>query len=170
MNSISDKDEEILEEIYETLEKFFICPFNENGGSFRNKVTENIDMIEKLLPFNNPKALLLEGILYEYGIHFEKNTEKAKYFYEKSGLLGDDSYALFKLGIILDNEKKYKQSFECFEKSANKGNSYGINAVGYNYNEGIGCVQNLKMSFEIYEKASKLGNAIGRYNLKYKNY
>ena len=155
--------ENILQEIYETLENFFICPLNENGNSFKEKILENLAIIEKMTELNHPKALLYQGIFYEWGINVVKNDEIAKKFYEKSVSVGEEPYALYRLGIYLEKDNKLCESFNCFTKSANQGNTYGINAQGYSYNEGIGCSKDVKTAFDLYDKAANQGNAFGKF-------
>ena len=154
MNAILDnntKNDNILMDIYHTLDKFLICPFNENGDAFREIATKNVNIIENMLELNHPKALLFKGIFYEYGIIVEKNDDnKAKHFYEKSIKFGEDPYAFYSLGLMsISRKKELKESFQYFERSAQQGNSYGINGLGYCYDEGIGCHKNIEKALDL---------------------
>ena len=53
----------------------------------------------------------------------------------------------------------------CSPKSVEQGNSVAMNSLGYCYNEGKGCDQNLTKAFEQYEKSAKLGYSAAMYRV-----
>ena len=155
--------EKILIDIYKTLDNFFISPENSSENSiFKEKVIKNYHLIKKLACINEPISLLIKGIIYEYGIKKKKNIEKAAEYYRKAINISEDSFASYRLGIYLQRDKKdFKAGVLEFEKSASKGNSYGINSMGVCYNQGEGVEKNYKKAIELYEKAASLGNSRG---------
>ncbi|CAB4414023.1 unnamed protein product [Rhizophagus irregularis] len=95
----------------------------------------------------------------------------------------DDSNSIVLLGIIsylgINTNVDKKKAFELFQKAselgnssgiyniANLGNAFGMNNLGYCYENGIGTDIDKKKVFEIYQKAADLGNLFGINNLGY---
>ncbi|GBC20845.1 kinase-like domain-containing protein [Rhizophagus irregularis DAOM 181602=DAOM 197198] len=76
-------------------------------------------------------------------------------------LLGDFNY----LGIEINVD--VNKAFELYQKSADLENEFGINNLGYCYQNGIGTDIDEKKAFELYQVAADLGNASGIDNLGY---
>ncbi|UZO05665.1 uncharacterized protein OCT59_026009 [Rhizophagus irregularis] len=72
----------------------------------------------------------------------------------------------FDLLIPIPSPRKLKSpTFESFQKAADLGNSYGINHLGYCYENGIGIDIDYQKAFKLYQKAADLGNSLAQYNL-----
>lgn len=56
-------------------------------------------------------------------------------------------------------------SFLYHKKSAEKGNMYGLNDLGYDYEKGCGTSIDKKKAFECYSKAAEMGNVYAQCNL-----
>ncbi|UZO27053.1 uncharacterized protein OCT59_019262 [Rhizophagus irregularis] len=67
------------------------------------------------------------------------------------------------IGISINKQK----AFELYQKAAYLGNSFGINSLGYCYQNGIGTDIDKKKAFELYQKAADLGNSSGTNSLGY---
>ncbi|GBB84167.1 hypothetical protein RclHR1_01080023 [Rhizophagus clarus] len=82
-----------------------------------------------------------------------------------------DSNSIFLLGVfnysgigISTNKKK---AFKLYQKSADLGNTFGMNNLGYCYARGICTDTDYQKAFALYQKAADLGNALGLNNLGY---
>ncbi|EXX73868.1 hypothetical protein RirG_056420 [Rhizophagus irregularis DAOM 197198w] len=74
----------------------------------------------------------------------------------------------FDLLIPIPSPRKLKSpTFESFQKAADLGNSYGINHLGYCYENGIGIDIDYQKAFKLYQKVADLGNPFGINNLGY---
>ena len=63
------------------------------------------------------------------------------------------------------NAQNYEMAFYWFEKSAELGDSVGMNNLGKCYYHGKGTTQNYEMAFQWYQKSAELGNSCGMNNL-----
>ena len=156
---IFKEEEKILDEIYDTLNQFFICEVGPNADLFREKSLKNFKTIEKYVNLNNSKALLFKGILNEWGINQPQNLEDAKNYYLKSFTSKEEPYSLYRYGILNQGENEY--IYQC--RSAAAGNSYGIFRLGVCYRNGFGCEKNEQKAFELFNKSADLGNVFGNF-------
>ncbi|RGB39545.1 kinase-like domain-containing protein, partial [Rhizophagus diaphanus] len=76
-------------------------------------------------------------------------------------LLGNFNYLGFEINVDMI------KAFELYQKSADLENKFGINNLGYCYQNGIGIDIDEKKAFELYQVAADLENASGIDNLGY---
>ena len=74
-------------------------------------------------------------------------------------------------GISFKIKDNYEMAFHWYQKSAELGNSSGMNNLGRCYYYGNGTKQNYEMAFHWYQKSAELDNSFGMNNLGdcYKN-
>ena len=121
---------------------------------------------------NYPKAWIIIGLLNEFGhCGFKKDLKKAFEYYEQAALK-ENSFAFFCLGHLLDgtNEegdimKNEKEAFNLIKKSAELGDKFGTNRLGFLYFNGIGCGQDYAKAFHYFTRSSEMGLAKAFFNL-----
>ena len=152
----------IIDEIYKTLDDFFICEVGPKAESFKMKSSKNLEIIHKMAKLNHPKALLFIGIFYEWGINVSFNKEKALGYYLRCIQLLEEPYALYRFGYLSTDKNTI---FSYYLRAANTGNSYGIFQLGMLYKYGIGCLKNENKCYDLIDKSANLGNALGNFKL-----
>ena len=100
------------------------------GDNFTEKyIKAKYEIIKKAAETGNADAQLHIGRMFEQGVYLEKNTSKAKYWYNLSAVQGN-AWALNNLGI-LEEEKNIDKAMEFYKKSLNAGE------IGAAYNLGV---------------------------------
>lgn len=100
--------------------------------------------------FNSLGLIILNGNLP----HISSNKEKALKMFNKAVTLGN-IYAYNNIGKIFEQEKKYKEAFECFYTAAQHGESWAANKIGEYYRKGIGTKKSLENAFNYYTLSSQ---------------
>ena len=123
----------------------------------------SVSEIEKLL--SNFKKNKEEKVNVSYSPRksdFQKNKRVVKSeLFERTPVGEFDiltSSELFKKAEEKYREKDYSKSFEYYQRAADKGNSQGMNNVGFMYQNGYGVTQNYSKAFYWFRKAIKAGN------------
>jgi len=114
------------------------------GDDFNEKyIKEKYEIIKKAAETGDADAQLHIGRMYDRGIYLEKNTSKAKYWYNLSAEQGN-AWALINLAI-LEEENDINKATELYKKSLKAGE------IGAAYNLGILC---RKKARRVYEKGN----------------
>lgn len=121
------------------------------------KCLEDVKNISKETILETEEDLLKKA----KNLYIEKKLSEAyEIFYSLSTKNNIES--LFYLGAIEEQRKNYKQAFEWFLRSANKGNSNSQALLGHYYEDGLGVEKNLFKAFEWYKKSAEQNNDIGQ--------
>ncbi|KAI9246878.1 hypothetical protein BDA99DRAFT_543066 [Phascolomyces articulosus] len=113
---------------------------------------------------NNVHAQYIVGVHFEFGIHVEKNLDKAKEYMLKSADQGFD-HAQAALGILLINSKEYEQGIRWLERAAITDNPRALFRLGLMYEEGIGVEQDNDTAKRYFKAAADEGNAAAQFQL-----
>lgn len=95
----------------------------------------------------NCLASYIVGLLYESGTGFDKDIQKAQFYYERSADQGN-SYGA----------KDYSEAVEYFQKGSNLGNPLATTYLGFCYDDGRGVEEDKSKAFELYHKALDHGS------------
>lgn len=125
---------------------------------------------EKAAEFGDVKAQSMTASMYETSKGTDTNLEIAKYWYQKASDQ-EDGYAQFNLGRLYFDEGDYKEAFELFEKSSEKGTPQALNNMATMYESGKGVEKDLLQSGSLYREAMEEGLAVSEsYLNKSKNF
>lgn len=95
--------------------------------------------------FNSIGIMMLKGDLSHIGV----NKNKAIDMFKQAVSMGN-VYAYNNLGKMYEDEKKYKDAYNCYIVSANLGESWAANKIGEFYRNGIGVKKDLKKAYDFY--------------------
>lgn len=112
-------------------------------------------------------------LLLDYGIQIDdvKDSQEMKrallqraYGYYKEMADRDYAPALYKMGNILEEKKKLKEAFSCYERAQKQKYLPALNALGWMYRNGIGTKKDLEKAEKLYHEASNAGYPAAVYN------
>ena len=105
----------------------------------------------------DPIAQCIMGVGYYYGTFVERDKEKGIMLLKKA-CDSDCTDALNTIGMILNEEKRYDESFPYHKRSAEKGDMYGLHNLGnaYFYARGVEC--DVQKAFDLWKAAAAKGN------------
>ncbi|EFC46904.1 SEL1 repeat domain-containing protein [Naegleria gruberi] len=102
------------------------------------------------------------ALYHKEGIrNFEKNPEKAKYYFEQAANQGH-SGAQYELAVILSPEN-YEQSLKLLNLSIEQGNSFAMDMLAKWYLKGTGVGKDEKRAVELLEKSCEIGGCSNSY-------
>lgn len=106
----------------------------------------------------DPIAQCIMGMGYYQGSFVEENKEFGLQLI-KNACDRDYADALNTMGVILNGEKRYDESFPYHKRSAEKGNMHGLHNWGnaYFYGRGVEC--DVKKAFVLWREAAEKGNS-----------
>ncbi len=117
-------------------------------------IEDAVSYYERAASENNQEALTKLGHMYEHGIYYSKDPEKALEYYKKAANLGDP-LAINYVGLGYYRDQKYKQAVECFKKSKEQGCARGANNLGMCYEQGLGVEQDLEQALKCYKESAE---------------
>jgi TPR repeat protein len=97
------------------------------------------------------------GVGYYYGTFVEQDKEKGMMLLKKACDC-DCTDALNTIGMILNEEKRYDESFPYHKRSAEKGDMYGLHNLGNAYFYARGVERDVKKAFDLWTEAGDKGN------------
>lgn len=108
------------------------------GYIFEKDIERAYGYFLKASELGNTQSCSRIGFIFEKGIHFEKNTELAKYWYEKA-ILQDDAYAKSSLALYYLNclENNYERAVVLMTESHLQGNKMATYHLGKLYLKGL---------------------------------
>lgn len=114
--------------------------------------------------------LVYNGENYYFGRGVDKDTVKARKYFEKAAALGNE-YGEVYLGLFyekgLGGEQDVKKAMSWYKKAAIKDNAFAEYSIGYLYFNGEGVEQNYEYSFNWYKKSAENGFAAAQHALAY---
>lgn len=153
--------------------------------------TEAIRWLNEAVKRGSPKAFMEAGQIYDFSgkdLGIEPDFEKAASWYTKAAESGIvDAYN--KLGDLYRNrfigslgkvhlstehdadqytrdEPNLKKALAYYQESADRGDAWGQRQLGFMFENGWGCSQDIKKAVEWYRKAAAQGNAVAKEKLK----
>ena len=105
----------------------------------------------------NEQAMYFIGGLYYYGISYEKDFDKAEFYWE-SAALKNHTLSQIMLGSLYSEKGDYQKEFFWHNKLAEAGSVVHQYLVGMHYLEGTGVEPNNTQGFYWLSKAAKQGN------------
>ena len=140
-----------------------------------------IEKYQKLAEAGDAEFQFKLGYLYYGGFGWEKDHKKAFKWFEKAagqryanaqGMLG----RMYYLGLSASEDKLqaiqlFLQAAGNVKKSAEQGNEYAQNILGFMYEHGLVLNKNIQHALQWYRKSAEQGNALAQFNLgaMYKN-
>ena len=122
------------------------------------------------------EALTKLGYMYEHGIYYEKNVNKALDYYKRAKQQ-NDPLAINYLGLYYYRmaqrseegfkEKYYEQAVNLFKESRRLGCTRASNNLGMCYEQGTGVERDMNEALECYMEAATQGYSQGMFNLGY---
>ena len=110
------------------------------------------ELISKAIDMNNSSALVQKGIEYS-----ETNFKKSVEFYKKAIEL-DNDYAIYKLGELYHDNKKYKLAIKFYRQAMDKNVDHAYFNLGVMYREGEGVKVDFEEAKKLLKKAMSLNN------------
>ena len=112
----------------------------------------------------DPIAQCIIGMGYYQGSFVEENKEFGLQLI-KNACDRDYADALNTMGILLNGEKRYDESFPYHKRSAEKGDMHGLHNLGnaYFYGRGVEC--DVKKAFDLWREAAEKGNPDSFYTI-----
>ena len=105
----------------------------------------------------DPIAQCIMGVGYYYGTFVEQDKETGMMLLKKA-CDSDCTDALNTIGMILNEEKRYDESFPYHKRSAEKGDMYGLHNLGNAYFYARGVERDVKKAFDLWTEAGDKGN------------
>ena len=105
----------------------------------------------------DPIAQCIMGVGYYYGTFVEQDKEKGMMLLKKA-CDSDCTDALNTIGMVLNEEKRYDESFPYHKRSAEKGDMYGLHNLGNAYFYARGVERDVKKAFDLWTEAGDKGN------------
>ena len=105
----------------------------------------------------DPIAQCIMGVGYYYGTFVEQDKDKGMMFLKKA-CDSDCTDALNTIGMVLNEEKRYEESFPYHKRSAEKGDMYGLHNLGNAYFYARGVEPDVKKAFDLWNEAAEKGN------------
>ena len=110
------------------------------------------ELISKAIEINNSSALVQKGIEYS-----ETNFKKSVTFYKKAIEL-DNDYAIYKLGELYHDNKKYKLAIKHYKQAMTKDVDHAYFNLAVMYREGEGVAIDFTEAIKLFKKAMALNN------------
>lgn len=104
------------------------------------------------------------GYFYEDGVGVEANLAKAIHHYRVAIASGGQSYAQWRLGVLIDQGKAegtLEEAFGLFELSAEQGQTEAMVSLGVMHATGRGTPQDFAACLESYMRAARAGESHG---------
>lgn len=125
------------------------------------------EFLEKAAKQNYVKAFDGIGFMYENGLGVEKNSSKAIEYYKHAAVAGFTA-SQYNLGLLLFDQKNYKEGFVWMLKAAEKKYTGALYFLGFNALNGINengenIEPDYEKAFNYFKEAAQLGS----YNAKY---
>lgn len=114
--------------------------------------------------------LVNNGESYYFGRGVNKDTIKARKYFQKAANLGNE-YGEVYLGLFYEKgiggEQDIKQAIKWYKKAAIKENAFAEYSIGYLYFNGEGVEQSYEEAFKWYKKSAENGFAAAQHALAY---
>ena len=112
----------------------------------------------------DPIAQCILALGYYYGTFVEQDKEKGMSLLKKACEC-DCVDALNTIGVILNGEERYEESFPYHKRSAEMGDMYGLHNLGNAYFYARGVERDIKKAFDLWREAADKGNPDSHYTL-----
>ncbi len=112
----------------------------------------------------DPIAQCVMGVGYYYGTFVEQDKEKGLLLLKKACAC-DCTDALNTIGMVLNEEKRYEESFPYHKRSAELGDMYGLHNLGNAYFYARGVERDVKKAFDLWSEAADKGNPDSHFTL-----
>ena len=131
--------------------------YNILDNADRDSAQKAFQQIYDCCEIGDPIAQCIMGVGYYYGTFVEQDKEKGLMLLEKACDC-DCTDALNTIGMVLNEEKRYEESFSYHKRSAEKGDMYGLHNLGNAYFYAKGVERDVKKAFDLWSEAADKGN------------
>ena len=135
------------------------------------KITgSRIDRISALAEKGSPAAQTALGQLYEQGVDFALDPEKAMYWYRRSATKGD-ALAEFHIGSLYERgagvARDYVEAAKWYKRASDRGNESAQAALAFLYDRGLGVERDFLEARALYKLASRSWARVETFPLEY---
>lgn len=130
----------------------------EQENSFQEIIQEKLRNYEKQAEMNDSNGLFRIGWCYEYGIGRSSDLLKALDYYDQSILLENDKAMAHLSFLYLGNQKlpkDFNKAIYWAKLASAKGNSLGMNNLGFCLRYGQGIPKDIPQAFQLFLTAAK---------------
>lgn len=138
--------------------------FNILDNADRETAQKTFQQIYDCSEIGDPIALCILGVGYYYGTFVEQDKKKGMMLLKKACNC-DSADALNTIGILLNGEKRYEESFPYHKRSAEKGDMYGLHNLGNAFFYARGVERDVKKAFDLWSEAAEKGNPDSHYTI-----
>ena len=138
--------------------------YNILDNADRNSAQLAFQQLYECSEIGDPIAQCIMALGYYYGTFVEQDKEKGMMLLKKACEC-DCVDALNTIGVILNGEERYEESFPYHERSAEMGDMYGLHNLGNAYFYARGVERDIKKAFDLWREAADKGNPDSHYTL-----
>ena len=141
---ISSVNPDQIAEVYALLGRAYTEKFADCGNITK---TEAVGYLKKAFDLGNYESIRCLALLEK-----ELDKDEADWLYQTASKYPNNASCLFALGICYEFGKgtvqDFKLAFECYQKSAEKGDPWGMHYLAYAYFAGQGTEKNMQEGFK----------------------
>ena len=141
----------------QSLEERMAWFYNILDNADRETAQQAFQQLYACSEIGDPIAQCIMGVGYYYGTFVEQDKEKGMMLLKKA-CDSDCTDALNTIGMVLNEEKRYDESFPYHKRSAEKGDMYGLHNLGNAYFYARGVERDVKKAFDLWTEAGDKGN------------
>ena len=138
--------------------------YNTLDNADRDTAQRAFQQMYECSEIGDPIAQCIMGIGYYYGTFVEQDREKG-FLLLKKACDSDCVDAINAIGMILNEEKRYEESFHYHKQSAEMGDMYGLHNLGNAYFYARGVERDVKKAFDLWIEAAEKGNPDSHFTL-----
>ena len=138
--------------------------YNILDNTDRDSAQKAFQQLYECSEIGDPIAQCIMGIGYYYGTFVEQDKEEGMMLLKKACDC-DCTDALNTIGMVLNEEKRYEESFPFHKRSAELGDMYGLHNLGNAYFYARGVEQDVKKAYSLWGEAAVKGNPDSHYTL-----
>ncbi len=143
-DDISSVNSDQVAEVYALLGRAYAEKFANCGNITK---TEAVSYLKKAFDLGNYESIRCLALLEK-----ELDEDEINWLYQTASKYPNEAACLFALGICYEFGKgtaqDFKLAFKCYQKSADKGDPWGMHYLAYAYFAGQGTKKNLKEGFK----------------------
>ena len=148
----------------QSLEERMAGFFNILDNADRDSAQRAFQQLYECSEIGDPIAQCILALGYYYGTFVEQDKEKGMSLLKKACEC-DCVDALNTIGVILNGEERYEESFPYHKRSAEMGDMYGLHNLGNAYFYARGVERDIKKAFDLWREAADKGNPDSHYTL-----
>lgn len=138
--------------------------YNILDNADRDSAQRAFQQLSECCEIGDPIAQCIMALGYYYGTFVEQDKEKGLHLLKKACDC-DSADALNTIGVILNGEERYEESFPYHKRSAEMGDMYGLHNLGNAYFYARGVERDVKKAYSLWSEAAEKGNPDSHYTL-----